>query len=161
VPTSASPHAVTAYGNYGTVTTPGIPMCRGNPNNSLSMPGGTASQTFTVPSGVSTLTTAKIQIDPAPEVTAHFKIFVNGSLKTTTTAKAAGDTHFDFGPVAVSAGQVVTFSVTFTASAGKIITVYSVGHPGGTFKASNSCPDGAPNITTTATGLRAVISGWS
>jgi hypothetical protein len=61
----------------------------------------------------------------------------------------------------VSPGQTVTLSIAFTATYGKIITVYTVGNPGGTFTASNSCPDGAPNVNTSATGLKAVVSGMS
>ncbi|NUR73321.1 MAG: hypothetical protein HOU81_21090 [Hamadaea sp.] len=49
----------------------------------------------------------------------------------------------------------------FTATYGKIITVYTAGAPGGIFTTANSCPDGAPNVSTSATGLRAVVSGWS
>jgi hypothetical protein len=43
----------------------------------------------------------------------------------------------------------------------KIITVYTSGNPGGTFTAGNSCPAGAPNVNTTATGLKAQLSGWN
>ena len=136
-------------------------MCRGNPGNYLSMPGGTATQTFTVPSGVASLSSAMVQIDPDATVTAHFSISVNGHVAATTTATAVGDTHFNFGSVSVHAGDTITLSITFSATYGKIITVYTVGNPGGRFTASNSCPDGAPNYTTTSSGLRAVVSGMS
>ncbi|WP_460492419.1 hypothetical protein [Dactylosporangium cerinum] len=101
-----------------------------------------------------------VQIDPDATVTGHLKVYVNGGLAADDAA-AAGDTHFSFGAVGVSAGQTVTLSLGFTATSGKIITVYTAGAPGGTFTASNSCPDGAPNVSTSATGLRAVVSGWS
>jgi hypothetical protein len=153
--------AVNAYDNYGSANVVGHAMCRGNPANSLSMPGGTASQTFTVPGGVATLSSALMQIDPDSTVTAHLSVLVNGNLAATTSALAAGDTRFAFGPVAVNPGDTVTISITFTATYGKIITVYTVGNPGGTFTASNSCPDGAPSLSMTSTGLRAVVSGLS
>ena len=136
-------------------------MCRGNPGNPLSMPGGTVSQTFTVPTGVASLSSALVQIDPDSSVTAHLSIAVNGNTVATADATAAGDTQFEFGPVTVSPGDTVTLTISFTATSGKIITVYTTGSPGGMFTASNSCPDGAPNVQTTSTGLRAVISGMS
>jgi hypothetical protein len=153
-------HAVNAYDNYGQSNLAGHAMCRGNPDNSLSMPGGTGTQTFTVPAGVATLSSAKVQIDPA-SVTAHMSIAVNGAVKATTSAAAVGDTRFNFGPISVHPGDTVKLSITFTATYGKIITLYTVGNPGGKFTASNSCPDGAPNFSTTTSGLRAVVSGMS
>jgi hypothetical protein len=63
--------------------------------------------------------------------------------------------------VAVSAGQQVRFSVRFTATSGKIITIYTVGGGRGTLAVDNTCPDGAPNYSTGSTSLRAVITGWS
>ncbi len=159
--TPISHHPVNAYDNYGQSNLAGHAMCRGNPGNYLSMPGGTATQTFTVPSGVASLSSAMVQIDPDATVTAHFSISVNGHVAATTTATAVGDTHFNFGSVSVHAGDTITLSITFSATYGKIITVYTVGNPGGRFTASNSCPDGAPNYTTTSSGLRAVVSGMS
>lgn len=155
-----APHTVNAYDNYGPANA-GHAMCRGNPGNGLSMPGGIASQTFTVPAGVAWLSNAMVQIDPDSSVTAHLALAVNGSVRATATATAAGDTRFSFAPVRVSPGQTVTLSTSFTASYGKIITVYTAGSPGGVFTAANSCPDGAPNVSTSATGLRAVVSGSS
>jgi hypothetical protein len=160
-PTSPATHSpVKAYNNYGS-TNSGHAMCRGNPSVTASMPGGTVSQTFTVPAGVATLSSALVQIDPDARVTAHLSLAVNGTVRASTTAAAAGDTRFKFAPVPVSAGQTVRMSINFTATYGKIITIYSVGHPGGTFSASNSCPDGAPSFSTTSTGLRAVVYGLS
>jgi hypothetical protein len=151
---------VNAYDNYGPANA-GHAMCRGNPARPESMPGGTASQTFAVPAGVATLSGALVQIDPDSTVTAHLTVSVNGNAERSAAATAAGDTRFSFGPVSVHAGDSVTISISFTATYGKIITVYTAGSPGGTFTASNSCPDGAPNMSTTSTGLRAVISGMS
>ncbi len=160
-PSPVSPsQPVVAYSNYGPANA-GHAMCRGNPSNSLSMPGGTASQTFTVPAGVASLSGALIQIDPDSSVTAHLSVAVNGNVAATANAAAAGDTRFGFGPIGVSAGDVITLTISFTSTYGKIITVYTAGSPGGTFTASNSCPDGAPNVSTTSTGLRAVVSGMS
>lgn len=153
------PQRVDAYSNYGAATA-GRAMCRGNPGNSLSMPGGTATQTFAVPSGVASLDHATIQIDPDSRVNAHLTVYVNGQARASADAAAAGDTQFSFSSVPVSAGETVSFSVSFSASFGKIITVYSAAAVGGTLTVSNSCPDGAPSLTT-SNGLRAVVSGWS
>jgi hypothetical protein len=125
------------------------------------MPGGTASQTFTVPAGVASLSSALVQIDPDSSVTAHLSVAVNGNVAATANAAAAGDTRFGFGPIGVRAGDAITLTISFTATYGKIITVYTAGNPGGTFTASNSCPDGAPNVSTASTGLRGVVSGMS
>ena len=125
------------------------------------MPGGTASQTFTVPAGVASLSGAMVQIDPDPTVTAHLTVYVNGTAEGSADAAAAGDTQFSYGPIGVQAGDSITISITFTATYGKIITVYTAGSPGGTFTASNSCSDGAPSLSTSSTGLRAVVSGLS
>lgn len=154
-----APVRVNAYDNYGAANA-GHAMCRGNPGNSLSMPGGTASETFTVPGGVAAIDQVLVQIDPDSTVTGHGSLSVNGSVRATADATAAGDTTFNFSRVAVSPGDQVTFSVTFSATYGKIITVYTAGSPGGTFTASNSCPDGAPSLSTSSTGLRAVVRGW-
>jgi hypothetical protein len=159
-PPQPQPQPLDAYSNYGPANA-GHAMCRGNPGNSLSMPGGTVSQTFTVPTGVASLSSALVQIDPDPSVTAHLSVAVNGNIAATADAAAAGDTRFVFGPVSVSAGDAIKLTISFTATYGKIITVYTAGNPGGTFTASNSCPDGAPNVSTTSTGLRAVVSGMS
>ncbi len=159
-PTSSPSQPVDAYSNYGPANT-GYPICRGNPNNSQSWPGGTVSQTFTVPVGVASLNSALVQIDPDPTVTAHMSLAVNGNVVATTTATASGDTQFWFGPVSVSAGDMITLSISFTATYGKITTVYTAGSPGGTFTTSDSCPDGASNVHLTNTGLRARVSGMS
>ncbi|HET6505856.1 MAG TPA: GDSL-type esterase/lipase family protein [Baekduia sp.] len=153
------PHRVDAYSNYGPATA-GRAMCRGNPGTPSSMPGGTATQTFTVPAGVASLDHATIQIDPDSRVNAHLTVFVNGAARASADAAAAGDTQFSFSSVGVTPGDTVTFSISFSASFGKIITVYSAAAVGGTLTIGNSCPDGAPSLTS-ANGLRAVVSGWS
>ena len=144
--------------NYGSANK-GYAMCRGNPGNSLSMPGGTVEQTFTAPSGSVSVTSAMVQIDPAAEVTAHMTLLVNGQARASATAQASGDPRFNLGSVAVSGGDSLTLRISFTATAGKIITVYTAGAPGGTFRTFNSCPDGAPTVTRSDTGLRAVVYG--
>ena len=159
-PTAPAPSRVDAYSNYGPANA-GHAMCRGNPGRPESMPGGTARQSLAVPNGVASLDTALVQIDPDSTVTAHLSLYVNGALRASADATAAGDTRFGFSSVAVSPGDQVVVSINFTASFGKIITVYTAGSPGGTFRASNSCSDGAPNDTDSTTGLRAVVSGWS
>jgi hypothetical protein len=153
------PQPVKAYDNYGPATL-GHAMCRGNPARPESMPGGTATQTFTVPSGVASLSSATIEIDPDTTVTAHLTLKINGTIRATTSAAAVGDTKFSWSPVAVKAGDAASLSITFTATFGKIITIYSAAAVGGTLTYSNSCPDGAPSGTT-PNGLRAVVSGLS
>ncbi|MGH3260892.1 MAG: hypothetical protein ACRDNS_02745, partial [Trebonia sp.] len=159
-PAPANPQPVDAYDNYGSANA-GHAMCRGNPASAVSVPGGTASQTFTVPAGVATLSGALVQIDPDATVTANLTVDVNGTAAASAASAAAGDTSFTFSPVSVQQGDTVTISITFSATSGKIITVYTAGSPGGTFTASNSCPDGAPSVSTSTTGLRAVVSGTS
>ncbi len=151
---------VNGYDNYGPATA-GVAMCRGNPGRPESMPGGTTTQTFTVPAGVASIDTALVQIDPDSSVTAHLRLSVNGALRATADASAGGDTRLSFPAVAVNGGDSISVSVSFTASSGKIITVYQAGNAGGSFTASNSCPDGAPNVGPSANGLRAVLTGWS
>ena len=92
-------------------------MCSGNPGNSLSIPGGTVTQSFTVPAGVANLNSALVQIDPNSRVTAHLTLFVNGQARMSTSAAAIGDTYFYFSPTGVSQGDQVTLSINFTARA--------------------------------------------
>ncbi|WP_088285213.1 serine/threonine-protein kinase [Kineosporia sp. A_224] len=152
------PHRVNVLDNWGAGF--GHAMCRGTPSNSLSMPGGSLTQTFTVPSGVASIDTVLVQIDPDSRVTAHATLYVNGSARASTQAAAVGDTTFSFGTVGVSAGSTVMLSISFTATYGKIITVYTTAQQGGWFVATNDCPDGAPDVAT-AERLRSIFSGWS
>lgn len=156
--TTRPPVEVTArvvYSNYGDGV--GHAICRGNLGRPESMPGGTVSQTFTVPAGTTALTSATVQIDPSDQVLATLSVSVNGSQRRSAQATAAGDTNFDFDDVAVSSGDRVELAVSFSATAGKIVTVYSAGNPGGRFTVSNSCPDGAGSYASSDTGLRAVV----
>lgn len=156
----------TAYDNFGPANAEPL-MCRGNPQRPESMPGGEADQTFIVPAGVASLNRAQVQIDRDPDsappngVMAHMTVFVNESSMAHADAYPAGNTQFFFESVAVSAGDTVRIHIWFTATYGKIIGVYTAGSPGGTFTVSNSCSDGARSLSTTTTGLRAVISGTS
>jgi hypothetical protein len=147
------------YNNYGGGAE-GHAMCRGNPARPESMPGGVATETFSVPPNVGSVDSALVQIDPDASVTAHATLSVNGVARGSADAAAAGDTTFSFPAIAVQPGDSLSLSISFSATYGKIITVYTVGSPGGTFNASNSCPDGAPSVSTSS-GLRAVISGWT
>jgi hypothetical protein len=135
-------------------------MCRGNQGNTASMPGGTVTETFTA-DAAGTINSAKVQIDPDTTVTATAVLSVNGTDMASNSQPASGDTVFTFSPVTVKTGDTVSLRISFTATYGKIITIYQVGNPGGTFSVSNSCPDGAPTFTRTDTGLRAVVSGTS
>jgi hypothetical protein len=154
------PHVrVNAYSNYGSATA-GHAMCRGNPGAPSSMPGGTATQTFAVPPGVGVIDSAKVQIDPASSVTATATLTVNGLARATATSTAVGDTNFSFPEVPVAPGDQAALAIRFSATSGTIITVYSAASVGGQLTLSNSCPAGAPSLTT-PNGLRAVISGWN
>jgi hypothetical protein len=162
-PTSTPPpggQPVSAYDNYGTANEPGHAVCRGNPSEASSMPGGVVTQTFVVPAGVANISSAKVQIDPDPTVTAALTVS-DGSAMVSASSAAAGDTMFTFPALAVSAGDTVTLTINFSATYGKIITVYDTGDPGGSMTVSNQCPDGAPNFTSTTSGLRAVVYGTS
>jgi len=81
--------------------------------------------------------------------------------KVSQLAEPRADPTSRSGRYPCSQGQTVTLSISFTATYGKIITFYSAGGPGGTLTVSNSCPDGAPSLSTTSTGSRAVVSGRS
>ena len=135
-------------------------MCRGNQGNPASMPGGTVTQTFTANAN-GTINSTKVQIDPDNTVTAAAVLNINGTDMASNSEPASGDVVFTFSQVAVKAGDTVSLRISFTATYGKIITVYQVGNPGGTFSVANSCPDGAPTFTRTDTGLRAVVSGMA
>jgi len=149
------------YSNYGAATQ-GIPMCRGNPGFPNSDPGGSFSETMSVPAAVGTIDHVMIQIDPDSRVTATLTLYVNGTPEAQTSAVAAGDTQFSVPDVAVTPGDSVVVHVSFTATFGQIITVYEAGSPGGSFSVQNSCPnDPNESFTTGATGLRATVSGWS
>jgi Divergent InlB B-repeat domain len=164
-----NPQPVSPYNNYGTPAVAHL-MCRGNPALATSDPGGNASQTFTVPAGVASLSSAKVRIANAPAVTAHLTLAINGQPVAFASAVASGDTNFSFAPVSVTAGQVATISVSFTAvttttlasMTSNTIALYSAGKPGGTFTTTNTCVgDNTGTVTSTATGLRAVVSGLS
>ena len=161
-PSAAAPaggQPVTVYDNYGAALT-GYAVCRGNPGRPESMPGGTVSQTYTVPPGVSTLTGAVVQIDPAP-VTVAATLSDGGAIVAQASATAAGDTTFNFGSVTVKPGDAITLTLTMTATSGKITTVYSAAGTPGQFTITDTCSDGATNITTAAAGLRSKLLGIS
>ena len=153
------PHPVNAYANYGPAAA-GHAMCRGNPGRPESMPGGTATQTFAVPIGVASLSSALVQIDPDSTVAAHLTLTINGVVRATATSTAGGDTSFSWPAVVTNPGDQVSLSISFTATFGKIITIYSAAAVGGALSYSNSCSDGAPSGST-ENGLRAIVSGLS
>ncbi len=147
------------YDNYGTDLV-GRPMCRGNPGVPSSNPGGTASETFTVPAFVGSISAAKVNIDPSTAVTAHATLLVNGTARAGDDKNPTGGTIFNFGSVPVASGDSVTLSINFTSTAGSIITVYTAGNPGGSFTASNPCSaSSGTNFTTSTTGMRAQVYG--
>lgn len=153
------------YNNYGAPTA-GIPMCRGNPNypSGHDVPGGSFSQTMTVPSGVATINTVEIQIDPVATETASLTLSVNGTPRASASSTPSANTFFYLPNVAVSQGQSVSINVSLSdsgdSSKGQIITIYEAGAGGGVFTYSNSCvqvPNGSGSSTSNT--LRAVVSG--
>ncbi len=140
------------YDNWGQDGVTGRGMCRGTPGVPESLPGGTATQTFTVPSGAKALTSALVQIDHAP-VTVTVTVQVNGSAMGSAAATATGDTTFQFGRIPVSDGDQVTLVLGFVGAADTVDTVYTVGSPGGTFTATNTCTKEDYSITVSPAGL--------
>jgi hypothetical protein len=124
------------------------------------MPGGTINQAFIVPPGVATLTQALVQIDRS-DVTAHMTVLVNGTPMAAADAGAADDTRFTFGPVGVRAGDQVTLQISFSATYGTIVTVYTLNDGAGGFSAANSCPAGGFNGSAGSQNLRAQVFGMT
>jgi hypothetical protein len=147
------------FANYGPAVE-GIAMCRGNAGRRESMPGGTALQAFTADAH-GTIDSATVQIDPDATVTATAVLTVDGVDSPQVSQIASGDVTFSFTPTTVHKGSAVQLRITFTASSGKIITIYSAGSPSGTLTVTNTCPDGAPTFTRSDSGLRATVSGTS
>jgi hypothetical protein len=163
---SAAPAAATVaytYNNYGAENPQ--PMCRGNPNypSGHDVPGGTFSQTMTVPAGVATINTVEIQIDPVPTETASLTLSVNGTPRASASATPNANTYFYLPNVAVSQGQSVAINVSLSDSGdnerGQIITIYHSGAGGGVFTWSNSCVQDDESGSSTSSTLRAVVSG--
>ena len=163
---SAAPAAATVaytYNNYGAENPQ--PMCRGNPNypSGHDVPGGSFSQTMTVPAGVATINTVEIQIDPVPTETASLTLSVNGTPRASASATPNANTYFYLPNVAVSQGQSVAINVSLSDSGdnerGQIITIYHSGAGGGVFTWSNSCVQDDESGSSTSSTLRAVVSG--
>jgi hypothetical protein len=117
------------YNNYG-VEERGQLMCRGNPNypEGHDVPGGSFSQTMTVPAGVATINTVEIQIDPVATETASLTLSVNGTPRASASATPNANTYFYLPNVAVSQGQSVAINVSLSDSGdnskGQLITIY-------------------------------------
>jgi hypothetical protein len=163
----ATPAAATVaytYNNYGTEERP-QPMCRGNPNypSGHDVPGGSFSQTMTVPAGVATINTVEIQIDPVATETASLTLSVNGTPRASASATPNANTYFYLPNVAVSQGQSVAINVSLSDSGdnerGQIITVYGSNAGVGVFTWSNSCVQDNESGSSTLHTLRAVVSG--
>jgi hypothetical protein len=164
--TPAAAAVAYTYNNYGADPFPGVPMCRGNPNypSGHDVPGGSFSQTMTVPAGVATINTVEIEIDPVPTETASLTLSVNGTPMASASATPDANTYFHLPNVAVSQGQSVAINVSLSdsgdSSKGQIITIYQAGAGGGVFTWSNSCvqdPNGTGSSTSNT--LKAVVSG--
>jgi hypothetical protein len=164
----AAPAAATVaytYYNYGGEER-GQLMCRGNPNypEGHDVPGGSFSQTMTVPAGVATINTVEIQIDPVATETASLTLSVNGTPVASTSATPTANTFFYLPNVPVSQGQSVAISVSLSDngdnSKGQLITIYGSNAGIGVFTWSNPCVQGnnESGSSTTHT-LRAIVSG--
>jgi hypothetical protein len=164
----AAPAAATVaytYYNYGGEER-GQLMCRGNPNypDGHDVPGGSFSQTMTVPAGVATINTVEIQIDPVATETASLTLSVNGTPVASTSATPTANTYFYLPNVPVSQGQSVAINVSLSDngdnSKGQLITIYGSNAGIGVFTWSNPCVQGnnESGSSTTHT-LRAIVSG--
>lgn len=162
--TPASATVAYTYNNYGTEERP-QPMCRGNPNypSGHDVPGGSFSQTMTVPAGVATINTVEIQIDPVATETASLTLSVNGTPRASASATPNANTYFYLPNVAVSQGQSVAINVSLSDSGdnerGQIITIYGSNAGIGVFTWSNSCVQDNESGSSTPHTLRAVVSG--
>lgn len=154
------PMRAVLFENYGSAALPGLAMCLGNPARPESVPSGVVTQTFPVPPGVSAVDAATVQIDLYAPATAHLTIS-SGGRSTSGSAVPTGDTTFTFPRLAVEPGATVTLTLTFSATQGKLITVYKAGNPGGTFRVDNNCSDGAASLQPSPYGLRARVLGWT
>ena len=162
--TPAAAAVAYTYNNYGAEER-GQAMCRGNPNypSGHDVPGGSFSQTMTVPAGVATINTVEIQIDPVATETASLTLSVNGSPKASASATPSANTYFHLPNVAVSQGQSVAINVSLSdsgdSSTGQIITIYGSNAGVGVFTWSNSCVQDTESGSSTSHTLRAVVSG--
>jgi Domain of unknown function (DUF4407) len=167
-PTTSPPTRTVAYvyNNYGNVTA-GIPMCRGNTNypSGHDLPGGSFSQTMTVPAGVGTINTVEIQIDQVATMTATLTLNVNGTTKASASATPVGNTVFHFADVPVSHGESVSIQVALSdtgdSARGQIVTIYEAAAGGGVFSYSNSCVQDSQSGSSSSNTLEAIVSGWS
>jgi hypothetical protein len=153
------------YNNYG-VEERGQLMCRGNPNypEGHDVPGGSFSQTMTVPAGVATINTVEIQIDPVATETASLTLSVNGTPRASASSTPNANTYFYLPNVAVSQGQSVAINVSLSDSGdnskGQLITIYGSNAGVGVFTWSNPCVQGNNESgSSTSHTLRAVVSG--
>ena len=140
-------------------TISGVPMCRGNPGRPESVPGGSVDQGFAGPSGSSTVDTAQVTIDPDPTVIAHLSIAVNQRTVAEADSAAAGDTIFRFKPIHLLGHEIINLRISFTATSGKIITIYT-SHASQNalgFAVHNSCSDGAPTFSSHGSQLVAAL----
>ena len=159
-------HTAYSYNNDNGGAVTGQAMCRGNPNYSLGhdMPGGSFSQTLSVPSGVGTINSVNIQVDSGATQVTSLNLSVNGSVRASGQITGTSGGTWSFYDVAVSAGDGVTVSGSLSdpgdVASGQIATIYSQGSPGGTFSWSNSCVQDNQSGSTGSTGLKMRVSGW-
>jgi lysophospholipase L1-like esterase len=156
---------INAYSNWGTATG-SLKMCRGNPSDAGTSPGGLAEQAFILPPGVARITGVRLHVaaDPNLRVTvtvAHH--FDSRSITVTPT----GDMTVKFPTSLPTAGGGSTFvlRVRFSAVAGDVpSTIYTAGPPGpdAVLFVTNDCTD-EPHASipdgTTALALRAIVYG--
>ena len=164
----ATPQEVLFYNNYGGATKD-ITNCTGG-TSSDSNPGGTNTQTFTIPSNISRLERMVFQADAGTGTNAGAKVtatlYVNGGQVWSGSVHPALDTTLNFGNVSVTPGASAMIKFVWSSStSGHVDSIYLAGNSYGTFTASNACSwfGGSTaytyNITTSSESLRAQIWG--
>ncbi|MGA2837723.1 MAG: fibronectin type III domain-containing protein [Acidimicrobiales bacterium] len=157
-----------AYNTFGTPVKRELQFCRGNPNyhgTSHDVPGGSFSQSFTVPAGVGTIhsVSARIDVGPYPNPYLNLALSVNGVVRATGTLTGANSaTTWSFADVAVQQGDSVILTGSMTdpngASNEQIDGIFQVVSGPGSFSWSNTCVQS--NDSGSGGALEAQIAGW-
>ena len=144
------------YDNYG-ATTQGVPMCRGNQGNPRRRPAVRSPRR-------SPRTQRHDQLYEGTDRTRQHRHRCrraqhqrNGYGQQQRTCQRR--CRFHLSQVAVKAGDTVSLRISFTATYGKIITVYQVRENWWNLQRLPLLPRRKPIFTRTYTGLRAVVSG--
>jgi len=131
--------------------------------------GGSATQTFTVPSGAISLTELRIFNDTwsisEPSETESVAVYVNGQNRYNGSVSLPGNTsqekdfYFNFG---VSGGDSVSIVITFNSAVGKIPDLFlSSSNPTGTISYTNSNCSGKASGSSTNPTMYGQVIGMS